>query len=282
MLGHAVVLEDTGLAPNWNAPEEFPCAACVPVATGPRSSARSGSSATPDAISTTARRTSSKSSPDGWPPTSNARCSSASRSRGRALEDLATAGAERCGQASPPSRRCWTAGTSPAGSADRRPARRFLRLVFDARGADFRGPRRHGRRRTRRRPSASTVRGALRSHAQYQRTADGLLRQVNLTLWTSSAGDQAASLFCGLIDSREGLFRYAMAGSPQRNSAARGWKSLTEPKSPLGTGPESDCVESGYPMHPGQLIVAFTLQPNNNYPGDAARASVPKPSWPRP
>ena len=33
MLGHAVVLEDTGLLPHWNAPEEFPCAACVPVAT---------------------------------------------------------------------------------------------------------------------------------------------------------------------------------------------------------------------------------------------------------
>ena len=33
MLGHAVVLEDTGLVPNWNVPEEFPCAACVPVAT---------------------------------------------------------------------------------------------------------------------------------------------------------------------------------------------------------------------------------------------------------
>ena len=51
-----------GWVPNWNA-REFPCAACVPVATGvhdPRHAL--GLLRRPDAISTTARRTSSKSS----------------------------------------------------------------------------------------------------------------------------------------------------------------------------------------------------------------------------
>ncbi len=272
MLGHAVVLEDTGLVPNWSVPEEFPCAACVPVATGATilgtlwvfcDARRDFNDRETNILEVVAGRLAAD--------LEREMLLRESVQGSKFLKDLASAEPPSAAN-SRQSPRWSTAGTLPAGSAQTgAPHGDFFDWFSMPEGliaVALGGMASDGLDAA---LTASTLRGALRSHSQYHRTADGILRQVNLTLWTSSAGDQAASLFFGLIDSREGLFRYAMTGNPSAIVLQPdGWKSLTEPRSPLGTGPESDCVESGCPMQVGETIVAFTLQPDRGHPADAA------------
>ena len=60
--------------------------------------------------------------------------------------------------------------------------------------------------------SAAAVKTAFRSHAQYQRDIARLIGQVNMTVWTGSAGDQSANLFAGLIETTNGRVHFATAG----------------------------------------------------------------------
>ena len=90
--------------------------------------------------------------------------------------------------------------------------------------------------------TANAVKTALRAHAQYHRQAERLLKQVNLTLWTGSAGDQFASLFCGLIETATGRVHCAIGRRPCGRCcvAADGWQSLSRSPPPLGESPETD------------------------------------------
>jgi sigma-B regulation protein RsbU (phosphoserine phosphatase) len=105
---------------------------------------------------------------------------------------------------------------------------------------------------------SSNLKTALRSHAQYYREADRLLRQLNLTLWTGSAGDQAASLFCGLVETSSGRISYAAAGEPSvLLFDSTGWQSLTRPSPRLGEGPETPFDPFGCELSPGQTLVVL-------------------------
>jgi len=107
--------------------------------------------------------------------------------------------------------------------------------------------------------SASAVKAALRSHGQYQRDTAGLLSQVNLTLWTGSAGDQSASLFCGLLETATGQVRYSLAGQPAIVLVRPGgWESLGSPSPPLGESPEAAFQEQRCSLNPGEALVVFT------------------------
>ena len=107
--------------------------------------------------------------------------------------------------------------------------------------------------------SASAVKAALRSHGQYQREADTLLQRINLTLWTGSAGDQFASLFCGLLETATGRVRYATAGHPAVVLVRPGgWESLSRPTAPLGESPESSYRQEECLLQPGEALVIFT------------------------
>jgi serine phosphatase RsbU (regulator of sigma subunit) len=107
--------------------------------------------------------------------------------------------------------------------------------------------------------SAGAVKTALRSHAQYQRDADRLLGQVNMTLWTGSAGDQSANLFCGLVETATGGVRFASAGLIGVVVLHRdGWESLSQPSPPLGEGPAADYHQQYYDLEPGESLVIFT------------------------
>ena len=107
--------------------------------------------------------------------------------------------------------------------------------------------------------SASAVKAALRSHGQYQRDTAGLLSQVNLTLWTGSAGDQSASLFCGLLETATGQVRYSLAGQPAIVLVRPGgWESLSSPAPPLGESPEAAYQEHRCSLKPGEALVIFT------------------------
>ena len=112
--------------------------------------------------------------------------------------------------------------------------------------------------------TANAVKTSIRSHARYYHQADRVLQQVNLTLWTSSAGDQRAALCFGLIETVTGKVHYASAGRPSvvllRND---GWKSLSRSSLGLGQSPEAEFEQFNYDLQPGEVLVVFSdLQPN--------------------
>ena len=107
--------------------------------------------------------------------------------------------------------------------------------------------------------SAAVVRAAVRSHAQYHHDAARLLSNVNLTLWTGSAGDQSANLFCGLIDTATGLVRFASAGQVSvLLLGADGWQSLSQPTTALGISPESSYHPQEYELRADESLLIFT------------------------
>ncbi len=110
--------------------------------------------------------------------------------------------------------------------------------------------------------TANALKAAARAHARYHRQAERILQQVNLTLWTGSAGDQHASLFCGLIETATGRVCCAAGGSL---SVLRlhddGWESLGQTSPLLGQSPETDFEQFGYELQPGETLVAFTHSP---------------------
>ena len=107
--------------------------------------------------------------------------------------------------------------------------------------------------------AAGTVKASLRSHAEYLRDAATLLSQVNLTLWKGSAGDQYASLFCGLLETATGRVRYSTAGEPAVvRVRPDGWESLSRPSVPLGDSPETDYQLDECTLQPGETLLVFT------------------------
>ncbi len=107
--------------------------------------------------------------------------------------------------------------------------------------------------------SANALKAALRAHAQYHRQAERMLPQLNLTLWTGSAGDQFASLFYGLIETSTGRVCYSTAGQAGVVVVRPdGWESLTRQSPQLGVSPESDYDSFGYELNPGEALAVFT------------------------
>jgi len=107
--------------------------------------------------------------------------------------------------------------------------------------------------------SASAVKAALRSHAQYQRGPEQLLGHVNLTLWTGSAGDQSANLFAGLVETATGRIHFGSAGQLGVVVVRPGgWESLTQPSAALGVGPETQYEPQYYELRPGEALVVFS------------------------
>ena len=86
--------------------------------------------------------------------------------------------------------------------------------------------------------TANAVKTAVRAHGQYHRQAERMLQQVNLTLWTGSAGDQQRDLFCGLIETATGRVCCSSAGPTFRAAAAQdGWQSLSQRPDLRGKAP---------------------------------------------
>ncbi len=107
--------------------------------------------------------------------------------------------------------------------------------------------------------TANAVKTSLRAHGQYHRQAESVLQQLNLTLWTSSAGDQHANLFYGLIETATGRVCGAAAG---RLSALllrpTSWEPISHASQPLGESPEASYRQDGYEIQPGEAMVLFS------------------------
>ena len=106
---------------------------------------------------------------------------------------------------------------------------------------------------------ANTVKAATRAHGQYHRSADALLKAVNLTLWTGASGDQFAQMFYGLVETATGMVRYSCAGSPSvLRLSAGAYESFTETLPQLGESPESDYSESTCLLTPGNSLAILS------------------------
>lgn len=107
--------------------------------------------------------------------------------------------------------------------------------------------------------AAAALKTAVRCHGRSGPQPDRLLRQVNLTVWTGSAGDQSASLFFGLFDTGAGRVRYAAAGQPSIVLLRPdGWKPLSRATPPLGQGPETLFRPHQRRLRPGEALLVFT------------------------
>ena len=240
LLGHAVVLDDDSVMRMWNVPEDFPAAVCVPVSTPTTllgtlwvfcNEKRDFNDRETNILEVVAGRLAS-----------DLEREMLMRAGSRRRETAETSGRRRTAAAERTAHDLAAAGRLGRGRLDgpgRERRRGVPRLVLPARRSAGRG----GRARP---PSkgiagaltANAVKTAVRSHARYHRQAERILQQVNLTLWTGSAGDQHAALFCGLIETATGRVCCASAGQPSvLRLRGDGWQSLSQSSLVLGRKP---------------------------------------------
>lgn len=107
--------------------------------------------------------------------------------------------------------------------------------------------------------TASALKTALRAHCRYHHEPETILQQLNLTLWTGSAGDRRASLLLGLVETATGLVRWSWAGGPSVvRLTGDGWQSLSRTAVGLGEGPEAQFEADDCLLLPGEALVIFT------------------------
>jgi len=107
--------------------------------------------------------------------------------------------------------------------------------------------------------AATALKAEVRAHGRYHREAQQAVKQVNLTLWTGSAGDQFATLFYGLIETATGRISTAAAGDLGAILVRPdGWESLSHRSPPLGESPETEYEQFGYELQPGEALAIFT------------------------
>ena len=107
--------------------------------------------------------------------------------------------------------------------------------------------------------AATALKAALRAHAPYHREAQDTLAQLNLSLWTGSAGDQYASMFLGLIETATGRISCASAGRPRAILLhPGGWEAVDQPGARLGESPESVFEPFGCELAPGEVLLLMT------------------------
>ena len=109
--------------------------------------------------------------------------------------------------------------------------------------------------------TANVVKTAVRAHARYHRQSQRIVEQVNLTLWTGSAGDQRSALFCGLVETATGRVCCTSAGRPTiLRLHGDGWQSLTQSSPSLGEGAETDFDQFGHELQPGEALLILADQ----------------------
>lgn len=107
--------------------------------------------------------------------------------------------------------------------------------------------------------ATASLQAALKSHASYPHNPAQLHARVNETLWTGSAGDQLASLFYGRIDCESGQLEFATAGRPLLllcdGAQLKQWDSEAPP---LGTQPDCEVPLHRQTIQPGQLLLVLS------------------------
>ncbi len=106
---------------------------------------------------------------------------------------------------------------------------------------------------------ASALQASLRAFSTTTPLPAPLLQRLSQSLWTGSAGDLYAHLFCGLIEPTSGRIVYASGGSLGAMLLSEGdWESLLKPSLALGIDPELKYSFQERFMLPGQTLVAVS------------------------
>lgn len=104
--------------------------------------------------------------------------------------------------------------------------------------------------------AATVLQTALKSHSHYRHDARQMLLRVNHTLWTSSAGDWFAKLLYGVIQPDSGQIDLATAGQLDalllRNGEAT---PLAMPSLPLGSEPQTEYKSIKQQLLPADLLL---------------------------
>ena len=107
--------------------------------------------------------------------------------------------------------------------------------------------------------TAAAVQTAVRAHSAYRHSARQMLTRVNDTLWTSSAGDQFASLFYALIDPETGRLDCCCAGAPETMLIReRRYERLAERGALLGLSPDSTFRSRRTMLQPGDVLAVLS------------------------
>lgn len=107
--------------------------------------------------------------------------------------------------------------------------------------------------------TASSLRTALRSHAEYASAPGTLLARLNQTIWSGSAGDQPANLCYAWIDPHTGELYVATAGHAwSLLLRPGGWELLSQPTQPLGVEPDAIYTGNQRLLLPGESLVMMT------------------------
>jgi serine phosphatase RsbU (regulator of sigma subunit) len=259
LLGHAVVLDDESVMPTWNAPEDFPAAVCVPISTPTMllgtlwvfsNQKRGFSDQETNILEVIAGRLAAD--------LEREMLMRVAVDAARLQKQLAAA--ERLQRNELPSIAPMLDGWDVAGSATQAesvggafhdwfclPDSLLAVAAGRADGGGIAAAM-----------TANAARAALRSHAPYQRQADRLLQQVNLTLWSGSAGDRRATLFAGLVETGTGRVYCASAGRPAiMLLGTDGVLSVGRDSIKLGESVEANFEQSGYELRPGETLLIF-------------------------
>ncbi len=260
LLGHAVVLDDDSVMPTWNAPEDFPAAVCVPISTPTMllgtlwvfsNQKRGFNDHETNILEVVAGRLASD--------LEREMLMRVAVDAARLQKQLAAA--ERLQRNELPTIAPMLDGWDVVGCTTQAedvggafhdwfclPDGLLAVAVGRADGEGIAAAM-----------TANAARTALRSHARYHRQTDRILQQVNLTLWTGSAGDRHATLFASLIETATGQVRCASAGRPSiMLLGADGVLSVGRNSIKLGESAESDFEQFGYELRPGETLLIFT------------------------
>lgn len=107
--------------------------------------------------------------------------------------------------------------------------------------------------------TASMVKSALRSHAQYQSSANELMGQIDRTIWASSAADQYVNLFCATLDSKGDRVHFSTAGKIEVYQVSQsGVERLTQETPMLGQSPETEFATNSVELNKNEALVIFS------------------------
>ncbi len=107
--------------------------------------------------------------------------------------------------------------------------------------------------------TASMVKSSLRSHALYQNNVNDLMGQVDRTIWASSAADQYVNLFCAILDSKTDLVQISTSGKIKVYRVSQSDAQQISQQTPmLGQAPETEFATNSVELNNDEALVVLS------------------------
>ena len=107
--------------------------------------------------------------------------------------------------------------------------------------------------------TAAMLHTSVKDHGCYRHRPIEMVDRVNQTFWSSSAGDQFADLFYGMLEPETGELEFAVAGKMAAFLLdVNGARRVTHDSLPLGTQPESTYCSQGHSVPCGTALIIFS------------------------